>query len=208
MSAYPTRRRPIRAEPLDDDDRRGRVIPFERRRPAVDHADYDYARPPRPLRTSADGWGAEPRASAADRRARRRRPRSWMRRHAISVLGVGFLFVLLGFGFGLMQLVARGDHGAAPTATPAPTAIVAAAPGASDAPADAADPAAAVVAGPREIQASAQALDPNYTVQSGDTLNAIAAQFNTSVARIAALNSLADPKALKIGQKLVIPPAL
>ncbi len=65
-----------------------------------------------------------------------------------------------------------------------------------------------MAAAPREIQASVQTLDPNYTVQSGDTLNAIAAQFNTSVARIAALNSLADPKALKIGQKLVIPPAL
>jgi LysM repeat protein len=206
MSAYPSRRRPIRTEPLDDD-RRGRVIPFERRRPTLDHADYDYSRLPRPLRTQANGWGEEPRASAAERRRRRRRPRSWIRRNAISVLGVGFLFVLLGFGFGLMQLVGRGEHNAAPAATPAPTALVAAAPDASDAPAAAVDP-AATIAAPREIQASVQTLDPNYTVQSGDTLNAIAAQFNTSVARIAALNSLADPKALKIGQKLVIPPAL
>jgi LysM repeat protein len=208
MSAYPSRRRPIRAEPLDDDDRRGRVIPFERRRPAVDHADYDHARLPRPLRASAETWGDAPRAGAADRRPRRRRPRSWIRRNAISVLGVGFLFVLLGFGFGLMQLVGRGEHSSAPAATPAPTAIVAAAADTSDASATAADPAATVAAAPREIQASVQTLDPNYTVQSGDTLNAIAAQFNTSVARIAALNSLADPKALKIGQKLVIPPAL
>ncbi len=203
MSAYPSRRRPVHTEPLDDDDRRGRVIPFERRRPAADH---DYPRLPRPLRTQADAWGEQPRASAGERRGRRRRPRSWMRRNAISVLGVGFLFVLLGLGFGLMQLVGRGEHNAAPAATPAPTALVAAAPDTSDAPA-AADP-AATVAAPREVQASVQTLDPNYTVQSGDTLNAIAAQFNTSVARIAALNSLADPKALKIGQKLVIPPAL
>ena len=59
---------------------------------------------------------------------------------------------------------------------------------------------------PREIQATARVIQPSYTVQSGDTLGKIATQFNTTAERIQALNNLADPRALRIGTKLVIPP--
>ena len=44
-----------------------------------------------------------------------------------------------------------------------------------------------------------------YTVQDGDTLSAIAARFGTTVDIIIALNNVADPNALQVGQKLLLP---
>lgn len=44
-----------------------------------------------------------------------------------------------------------------------------------------------------------------YTVQTGDNLSSIAVQFNTSVDEIVALNNLANPNALSVGQVLRIP---
>jgi LysM repeat protein len=60
----------------------------------------------------------------------------------------------------------------------------------------------------REIVASTKVIEPNYTVASGDTLGQIATRFSTTVDRIQALNNLPDPRALRIGTKLIIPPAL
>jgi LysM repeat protein len=42
-------------------------------------------------------------------------------------------------------------------------------------------------------------------VQSGDTLSAIATQFNTTVAVLAELNSLNDPNQISVGQVLKLP---
>ena len=44
-----------------------------------------------------------------------------------------------------------------------------------------------------------------YTVQTGDNLSSIAVQFNTSVDEIVALNNLANPNALSVGQVLRLP---
>jgi len=127
---------------------------------------------------------------------------------------------VLGLGFGLLQTINRPDP------APAPLAVA----GQSDSPVIAADTAS--VAGPapaplfanpnsttaapaanapreihpREIQTSASLMQPTYTIQVGDTLGKIAAQFGTTADRIQALNNLADPRALRIGSKLVIPP--
>lgn len=46
-----------------------------------------------------------------------------------------------------------------------------------------------------------------YTVVAGDTLATIAARFGTTTEAISQLNSLADPNALTLGQKLQIPAA-
>ncbi len=49
-----------------------------------------------------------------------------------------------------------------------------------------------------------------YTVAAGDTLSEIAARFNTDTATLVALNQLADPDAIAVGQVLRIsgtPPA-
>ena len=126
------------------------------------------------------------------------------------------LVALLGLGFGLLQMINRPDTTAALLAVPQtePTAVVGAAL------ADGSGPgiqAAAVTSGPlqlaainasRRIQSSVRVLQPNYTVAAGDTLGQIAARFSTSVERVQALNNLADPRALRIGTKLVIPPPL
>jgi LysM repeat protein len=44
----------------------------------------------------------------------------------------------------------------------------------------------------------------DYTVQTGDTLGAIAVKFNITVAEITAVNEIADPDALEVGQVLII----
>jgi LysM repeat protein len=59
-----------------------------------------------------------------------------------------------------------------------------------------------------EIQEEVKVLEANYTVQPGDTLNRIAARFGTTVERIQAWNDLPDPRALRVGARLVIPPPL
>lgn len=60
--------------------------------------------------------------------------------------------------------------------------------------------------GQRAIHASVTVIQPNYTVAAGDTLVKIATKFNTSVDRIQAFNNLSDPRVLRIGTKLIIPP--
>lgn len=44
-----------------------------------------------------------------------------------------------------------------------------------------------------------------YTVQKGDVLGALAAKYKTTVAVIAAINKIADPNRILVGQKLYLP---
>jgi nucleoid-associated protein YgaU len=149
------------------------------------------------------------------RRARRRRQNTpWLQRNALSLVAVSMLMALLGLGFGLLQMINRpepasgllafeptsalGSNGT-PSATTAGLQVAALA----GPPQPLVAPAAEL---PRRIQVSAKVLEPNYTVAPGDTLGQIAARFKTSVERIQALNGLSDPRALRIGAKLVIPP--
>jgi len=55
--------------------------------------------------------------------------------------------------------------------------------------------------------AAQQASSPagTYTVAPGDTLAKIAKKFGTKADTLAKLNSISDPKKLKIGQKLQVP---
>ncbi len=46
---------------------------------------------------------------------------------------------------------------------------------------------------------------PTYIVQQGDTLNSIALRFGVSADDIQSANSLTDPNAIQVGQRLVIP---
>ena len=152
------------------------------------------------------------------RRARRRRQSTpWLQRNALSVAAVSILMALLGLGFGLLQMINRPEPTAAllgigqaepNSALNGSLAASSLAPGVQ----------VAAVAGPpqplappgadlqRQIQASARVLQPNYTVAAGDTLGQIAVRFKTSVERIQALNNLSDPRALRVGARLVIPP--
>jgi LysM repeat protein len=158
------------------------------------------------------------RTTSRPRRGRRRRRQDtpWLQRNALSVAAVSVLVALLGLGFGLLQMITRPEPSpsllafgqqepAAATATTLNAAV--SGPAVQLGPIANAGTAPAVDR-PREITATARALDSNYVVASGDTLGQIAARFNTTVERIQALNNLADPRALRIGTKLVIPPPL
>jgi nucleoid-associated protein YgaU len=152
---------------------------------------------------------------AATRRPRRRRHSgSWLQRNALSVAAISVLIALLGVGFGLLQVLTRPE--------PAPSLVAAATPeatasanllnAASLGPGTQLGAPAALVPGPndplRPIHSSARVLDANYTISAGDTLLQIASRFSTTVDRVQAFNNLTDPRALRIGTKLVIPPPL
>ena len=157
------------------------------------------------------------RRTSRPRRARRRGQQApWLQRNALSIAAVSILVALLGLGFGLAQLLTRpepspaflavnGPEQAAPATTAATSASALSVAGASPT-LEAAPPSEPT---PRTIQATATRLEPNYTVEAGDTLGRIALRFNTTVERIQAFNpNLSDPRALRIGTKLVIPPPL
>lgn len=155
------------------------------------------------------------RGSVPRRPRRRRQSTPWLQRNALSVAAASILLALLGLGFGLLQMINRPEPVPSllavgqpePTSVAAGTVLTAAATGPSVA------LVASSVSGPsaseprRDIQSSVKVIEANYTVASGDTLGQIATRFNTTVERIQALNNLTDPRALRIGTKLVIPPA-
>lgn len=58
---------------------------------------------------------------------------------------------------------------------------------------------------PKSAPAAVQGPYLEYTVQSGDTLSLIAQAFNTSVAKLKAMNPKVNANALKIGQKIKVP---
>ena len=157
---------------------------------------------------------ATDRPSAPERRARRRRQREgWLRRNALSIAALAILVAILAVGFAMLQLLTHstpaGETQASATSAPAltpavgPTAV-SATNGSGAAPAEA----TTAASGPREVRTSVKALEPNYTVQAGDSLAKIATRFNTTIQRIQALNNLANPRVLSVGQKLVVPPPL
>jgi LysM repeat protein len=150
---------------------------------------------------------------SAPRRARRRRQsgRPWLERNALSVAALAILLAFLGVGFGLLQMVSHGETTASPATlaqaelavpTSSTTVLSAAALGAS------VPVPASGLQSTRDIHSSVKVLQPDYTIAPGDTLVKIADRFNTTVERIQAFNNLADPRALRIGAQLVIPPPL
>jgi LysM repeat protein len=156
---------------------------------------------------------------SAPRRARRRRQSTpWLQRNALSVAAISILIAFLGLGFGLLQMMNRTDAGLSPLALAqadlaAPTSsvpVLSAAAVGSSSPvvADPASDGSQASNTPRAIQTSAKVLEADYTVAAGDTLVKIAQRYNTTVERIQAFNNLSDPRALRIGARLVIPAPL
>jgi LysM repeat protein len=128
-----------------------------------------------------------------------------------AVLLVTALATLAVSGFG-----ADGPSSSAATASPgAPTtppstsapATAAAATAAPTAPPTSApaSPTAGPTAAPTPAPTSAKPTFRTYTVESGDTLSAIAARFDTTVAAIVNLNDLNNANNLRVGQELLIP---
>ena len=161
----------------------------------------------------------EPERAAPARHLRRRRQNGpWLQRNALSVAAVSVLVAMASVGFALLQVVKRPSM-----EQPAPAMVGVSTPGQTTAlpgqvttsslgQSSTSSGTPATLGGtsdsPHEIQRTVRVLEPNYTIAAGDTLARIAARFNTSVERIQALNKLTDPRALRIGAKLVIPPPL
>jgi len=89
---------------------------------------------------------------------------------------------------------ARPSPSVAPTGTPGISPTPGGTPGASPTPGGTPTPA------PSPTPAFEE-----YTVQQGDSLSTIAAQFGTTADEIARINGITDPNALNIGQKLQVP---
>jgi nucleoid-associated protein YgaU len=128
------------------------------------------------------------------------------------VLALALIVPLAVVVFGLSQLIGLTVN---PTrmalAEPEPTAVLARRPAASNAapPPTLAPPTAT----PRPTAApasSAQNAQPGadgqiYTVQKGDELRNIAAQYGVSIGKIIAANDIPNPDSLRVGQVLKIP---
>jgi peptidoglycan-N-acetylglucosamine deacetylase len=95
--------------------------------------------------------------------------------------------------------VAAATPGAAGTDVAAPTSA------ASALPTPSAPSPQQVVVSPAAPATTGTGQSFTYTVVAGDTLATIAARFGATTEAIAQLNSLADPNALTLGQKLQIP---
>lgn len=116
-----------------------------------------------------------------------------------------------------IQAIAATATPAPPTATPEPEPTTAPAPSATRAatatPAPSATSAATATAETTATVEATAAPSPEpatgafveYTVQEGDTLNAIALRYNTTAAAILALNDVPDPALLSVGTVLRIP---
>jgi LysM repeat protein len=202
-----------RSRPQPNDDTQERLIPF----PSPSRSSSE----PDPVARRRHDLQELDRTTSRPRRGRRRRRQDtpWLQRNALSVAAVSILVALLGLGFGLLQMITRPEPAPSLLAfgQPEPAVVVgttlnAAATGPAVPIGPVANsplaPPSTAADRPREITTSARVIESNYVVSAGDTLGQIATRFNTTVERIQALNNLADPRALRIGTKLVIPPPL
>ncbi len=182
----------------DDAPSKERLIPFPARSP-LDGG-----------RRRRDTRGRDVERSAPSRRARRRRHQTpWLQRNALSIAAISFLGAMLGLGFGLVQVLNRPEPMPALLAVaPTEQATTMIAASVSNLPSPLSST-AAVAPQIREVHAAAKVIEPNYTVVAGDTLGRIASQYSTTIERIQAFNSqITDPRSLRIGARLVIPPPL
>jgi LysM repeat protein len=93
------------------------------------------------------------------------------------------------------------------TARPSPSVAVTGTPGISPTPGG--TPGASPTVGGTPTPAPSPTPEPSpfeeYTVQQGDSLSSIAAQFGTTADELARINSITDPNSLSVGQKLQVP---
>jgi LysM repeat protein len=135
--------------------------------------------------------------------------RRWPAIPAVLLVTALFTLAVSGFGADLPSSSVATASPGAPT-PPTSTRATATAPPPTPAPTSAAAsptsaPTAAPTAAPTPAPTSAEPEFQTYTVQSGDTLSAIAARFDTTVAAIVNLNDLNNANNLRVGQELLIP---
>jgi len=124
----------------------------------------------------------------------------------VGLMVVAFLVLVIARSQSSSSL-SRGTPGPSLAGVASSTIVPAFAPRASTGAASAtavASPAAVVVATDR-ASGTATPTPRRYRVKSGDTLSSIAARYGTTVRKLKAANDIADPRALRIGQVLLIP---
>jgi LysM repeat protein len=135
--------------------------------------------------------------------------RRWPAIPAVLLVTTLFTLAVSGFGADLPSAAVATASPVAPTTPPSTPAPVTGAPAtaaptsAPPSPTDAAT--AAPTVAPTAEPTAAQPTFRTYTVQPGDTLSAIAARFDTTVAAIVNLNDLNNANNLRVGQELRIP---
>ena len=98
----------------------------------------------------------------------------------------------------------RATEGAVAThvATPKPTAVATPSPQQTVAPSGAVASPTLVPTGPSASPSASDDRPATYTVKRGDTLSGIAATYGTTVKKLVALNAIADPSKIHVGQVL------
>ena len=120
---------------------------------------------------------------------------------SVAIVGVALGALVLARGPLAQRPPGPGEGGPSPTppATLAPTPT---APAAEPTPPPTAPPTPSPIVTPAPTATPRPA---TYQVRSGDTLSAIAAQFGTTVGELAALNDIANPSLIRVGQVLQLP---
>jgi LysM repeat protein len=109
------------------------------------------------------------------------------------------LIIVLGLMAGPLGACTAGDGGALPAPAPKLTILPEA---------NAAPPVGIVTTTSTTQPPTTTSLpgSQTYTVDAGDTLTKIANRYGTTVATLLALNRLADPNNIAVGQRIVVPP--
>jgi LysM repeat protein len=130
--------------------------------------------------------------------------RRWPAIPAVLLVTALFTLAVSGFGADPSSAVATATPGV-PTQPPPTRAPATAAPATAPPTSAPSSPTAAPTAAPTPLPTAAEPTVRTYTVLPGDTLSAIAARFDTTVAALVNRNDLNNANNLRVGQVLVIP---
>jgi len=131
--------------------------------------------------------------------------RRWPAIPAVLLVTALATLAVSGFGADVPSSSVATASPRAPTPPPPTRAPATAAPATVAPTAAPPSPTVAPTAAPTPALTSVEPTFRTYTVQSGDTLSAIAARFDTTVAAIVNLNDLNNANNLRVGQELLIP---
>jgi LysM repeat protein len=131
--------------------------------------------------------------------------RRWPAIPAVLLVTALFTLAVSGFGADLPSSSVASASPGTPTTPPSTRAPATAAPVTAAPTSALASATVAPTAEPTPEPTSAEPTLRTYTIRSGDTLSAIAARYNTTVAAIVNLNDLNNANNLRVGQELLIP---
>jgi LysM repeat protein len=131
--------------------------------------------------------------------------RRWPAIPAVLLVTALFTLAVSGFGADAPSASVATASPRAPTTPPSTRASATVAPVTAAPTSAPASPTAAPTAAPPPRPTSAAPEFRTHTIRPGDTLSAIAARYNTTVAAIVNLNDLNNANSLRVGEELLIP---